>query len=212
MTEHRHTHIAGHHSPCYSLLYHTQPMLYHTQPMLYHTQPMLYHIQPTLLIGITCLEPIGVFPWVLKYMWRCASQMALQRWVCIPTAESMAHRWPHPVTPSGSTAAAGSCLILGHTVLRAASVTSNGWRRWEHTDSAKQVSQAACASWVGLVSAQSGLQCSFPSSSAPAFSPLISQKLGPNKYFVPQTQILESLSCNTELNEAQTGEDFSKVS
>lgn len=132
-------------------------------------------------------------------MWRCAVQMALQGWACLPTAESVAHRQPHPVTPSDSTSAAGSSLILGQTVPWAASVTSRGC-------------QAACASWMGLVNAQSCLQCSFTSSSAPTFSPLISQKLGPNKYFVPQAQILESLSCSTELNEAQTGADFSKVS
>ena len=76
---------------------------------------MLHHTQPTLLIGITCLEPIGVSLWVLKQIWRCAAQMALQGWACIPTAESMAHRLPHPVTPSGSASAAGSRLILGQT-------------------------------------------------------------------------------------------------
>lgn len=132
-------------------------------------------------------------------MWRCAAQMALQGWACLPTAESVAHRRPHPVAPPGFASAAGSSLILGQTVPRAASVTPRGC-------------QAACASWMGLVNAQSGLQCSFTSSSAPAFSPLVSQKLGPNKYVVPQAQILESLSCSTELNEAQTGADFSKVS
>lgn len=81
-----------------------------------------------------------------------------------------------------------------------------------HKDPARQVSQAECASWVGLANAWSGLQCSFTSSSSPTFSLLISQRLVSNKYFVPQTQFLESVSCNTELKEAQTGADFSEVS
>lgn len=129
-------------------------------------------------------------------MWRCAAQMALQGWACLPTAESVA--LTSPCRSSRLRLRCRSSLILGQTVPRAASVTPRGCR-------------AACASWMGWSMPSQVSSAASTSSSAPAFSPLISQKLGPNKYVVPQAQILESLS-STELNEGSDRCRFFKVS